>query len=100
MMIKQTGHPGAVQSLSQAVAGNRPPESAQQIIETKDEILVSPSRQLLEFDSQALNDKYQQREQLKRETAGHSDAIALYLHTQHAAQRDAISAMVGIDVYA
>jgi hypothetical protein len=99
-------------SLSQAVAANRPISSA---VPAVDNALASPppnhdkatptqqsqSSQVLSSDELAmLQLKRDAKVEYDNQTRTQQGAIASYLNTQHAAKRDEIQQMVGIDLYA
>jgi hypothetical protein len=100
-------------SLSQAVAANRPVTPA---VPAVDNVLASPQpnhdKATPTQQSQGLPEALSSDElamlQLKRDakleydnnTRTQQGAIASYLNTQHAAKRDEIQQMVGIDLYA
>jgi hypothetical protein len=100
-------------SLSQAVAANRPVAPAVAAVEN---VLLPPQAnkdsggQLpqTETQPQALSSDELAMMELKRDakleydnnTRTQQGAIASYLNTQHAAKRDEIQQMVGIDLYA
>ncbi|MBB1270418.1 hypothetical protein [Shewanella sp. SR44-3] len=100
-------------SLSQAVAANRP---AAPTVPAVENVLLPPQTsndaapQVLQSETQpqALSSDELAMMQLKRDakleydnnTRTQQGAIASYLNTQHAAKRDEIQQMVGIDLYA
>jgi hypothetical protein len=94
-------------SLTQAVASNRPasvqginaPESSRPVIEqeARDSLSVDiPSKN----SARSLQSKLGAHLEYEQDTRGHQGAIAQYLQTQHAAKRDEIQQMVGVDIYA
>lgn len=94
-------------SLTQAVASNRPA-----IIPGLSEVDASrPAIELeavsaLSFDDtrddsvQHLQSRLGAQLEYEQNTRGHQGAIAQYLQTQHAAKREEIQQMVGVDIYA
>ncbi|KFZ38578.1 hypothetical protein HR45_03910 [Shewanella mangrovi] len=84
--------------LSQAVASNRPLRTQEKVIQA--EAVSQTSSTDINIDADVLNAKYQARLEYDSDTNAHSQAISQYLLTQHADQREAISSMVGVDVYA
>jgi hypothetical protein len=100
-------------SLSQAVAANRPATPA--ITSTDNALAPPPPKAGMQAPAQqshglseALSSDELAMLQLKRDakveydnnTRTQQGAIASYLNTQHAAKRDEIQQMVGIDIYA
>ncbi|QSX32140.1 hypothetical protein JYB87_10115 [Shewanella avicenniae] len=83
--------------LSQAVAGNRPQATQEKVIQPDAVQLAATD---ISIDADVINAKYQARMEYDSDTNTHSQAISQYLLTQHADQREAISKMVGVDVYA
>ncbi|MDN5370052.1 MAG: hypothetical protein PWP74_1360 [Shewanella sp.] len=87
--------------LSQAVASNRPVSPAREkvvnAVATTPTAIESPA---VDIDHDMVDAKYQAKVEYERDTSTSSSAIATYLLTQHAEQRDSISQMVGVDVYA
>ncbi|MCL1073204.1 hypothetical protein [Shewanella dokdonensis] len=88
-------------NLSQAVASNRPlaqpREKIVNEIATTATAIETPS---VDIDHDLLDAKYQAKVEYEQDTSTSSNAISTYLLTQHAEQRDNISQMVGVDVYA
>ncbi|WP_417760715.1 hypothetical protein [Shewanella sp.] len=85
-------------SLTQAVAGNRPAAQREKVISP--EITAEQATRSITIDSDVVDAKYQASLEYDSDTNAHSKAISQYLLTQHADQRDTISSMVGVDVYA
>ena len=84
-------------NLSQAVASNRPAEREKVV---SSDIPVEQATRSLTIDNDVVDAKYQASIEYDTSTDSNSKAISQYLLTQHADQRDTISSMVGVDVYA
>ncbi|MFQ6371050.1 hypothetical protein [Shewanella sp. YIC-542] len=85
--------------LSQAVASNRPPASSREKVINEAVASVNDTPAAV-VDPLQLDAKYQARVEYERELGASSGAISVYLLTQNADQREHISQMVGVDVYA
>lgn len=85
-------------NLSQAVASNRPSAQREKVVSS--DIPVEQVGRSLTIDSDVVDAKYQANIEYDNSTDSHSKAISQYLLTQHADQRDSISSMVGVDIYA
>lgn len=96
-------------SLTNAVASNRPaiaqgltaPESSRPVIEQDAVEALSLETQPKSKNAAVnLQSKLGAHLEYEQDTRGHQGAIAQYLQTQHAAKRDEIQQMVGVDLYA
>jgi hypothetical protein len=93
-------------SLTQAVASNRPAiipglaaaEKLHPVIERDDIEALSLDDTPNAADS--LQSRLGAHLEYEQDTRGHQGAIAQYLQTQHAAKREEIQQMVGVDIYA
>ncbi|GIU03728.1 hypothetical protein [Shewanella morhuae] len=93
-------------SLTNAVASNRPaiaqgltaPESLRPVIEQ--DAVEAASLDKPKNAAGNLQSRLGAHLEYEQDTRGHQGAIAQYLQTQHAAKRDEIQQMVGVDLYA
>lgn len=94
-------------SLTNAVASNRPaivqgltaPESSRPVIE-QDAVAALNLDEFSSPSAKSLQSRLGAQLEYEQDTRGHQGAIAQYLQTQHAAKREEIQQMVGVDVYA
>jgi len=94
-------------SLTQAVASNRPaiiqgmsPTEAPRPVIEPDAVTALSFDDTADRSSQNLQLRLGTRLEYEQNTRGHQGAIAQYLQTQHAAKREEIQQMVGVDIYA
>lgn len=94
-------------SLTQAVASNRPviiqgmsPTEAPRPVIEPDAVTALSFDDTADRSSQNLQLRLETRLEYEQNTRGHQGAIAQYLQTQHAAKREEIQQMVGVDIYA
>ena len=94
-------------SLTQAVASNRPAViQGMSPTEAPRPVIELYAVSALAFDdtadgsSQNLQSRLGAQLEYEQSTRGHQGAIAQYLQTQHAAKREEIQQMVGVDIYA
>lgn len=94
-------------SLTQAVASNRPaiiqgmsPTQAPRPVIELDAVSALILDDTTEESAQNLQSRLGARLEYEQNTRGHHGAIAQYLQTQHAAKREEIQQMVGVDIYA
>ncbi|EGM69874.1 hypothetical protein [Shewanella sp. HN-41] len=94
-------------SLTNAVASNRPaiaqglsaPELSRPVIE-QDAVAALNLDGSSSPSAKNLQSRLGAQLEYEQDTRGHQGAIAQYLQTQHAAKREEIQQMVGVDVYA
>ncbi|MFB2660008.1 hypothetical protein [Shewanella mangrovisoli] len=94
-------------SLTQAVASNRPaviqgmsPTEAPHPVIELNAVSALAFDDTAEGSSQNLQSRLGAQLEYEQNTRGHQGAIAQYLQTQHAAKREEIQQMVGVDIYA
>lgn len=94
-------------SLTQAVASNRPAiiqgltslETSRPVIEPE-AIEALSLENASKSSTGSLQSRLGAQLEYEQDTHGHQGAIAQYLQTQHAAKREEIQQMVGVDIYA
>lgn len=88
--------------INKAVASNRPAEVPVDSSESVPAIKAQAAPSTLDFQASgdALESRLGAHLEYERDTQGQRGALAEYLSNQHAAKREEIQQMVGVDIYA